>query len=297
MRAGIHIPDITLFVFGGVSRLSEDAKDPKTEIKIAAVGPLTSFALAGLFWIVATRFAVGLGLVEAVVRYLAWINVALGVFNLIPAFPLDGGRILRAVWWWRTGSLLRATRVSSDVGKGFAVVLMLLGAAQIFFGGLLPGVWLIFIGMFLRGMAEAGYKELVIRRSIQGMRVRDLELEEAPSVAPNATLRELVNDYFLRYGHDSFPVAVNGSIVGLVTLDAVKEVRESDRDRIRVGEVMRSLREEDVVRPDASVIEIVSRLGARSRLLVMEERGERVRGALSGSELARLLEVHRALAT
>jgi Zn-dependent protease len=297
LRSGIHIPDITLFLFGGVSRLSEDAKDPGTEFKVAAVGPLTSFALGGLFWLAATRLPLEPGLVEGVMRYLAWINVALGIFNLIPGYPLDGGRILRAAWWWRTRSLLRATRVASEAGKGFGVFLMLLGAGQIFFGGLLGGVWLIFIGMFLRGTAVAGYQELVIRRSIEGMRVRDVELEGAPSVAPDATVRELVNDYFLRYGYESFPVGQNGSIQGLITLDAVKQVPEPDRDRVRVREIMRGLRDEDIVRPDTSLIDTLGRLGARGRLLVVEERDRSVQGALSGRELVRLLEVHRALST
>ncbi|MBM4286420.1 MAG: site-2 protease family protein, partial [Deltaproteobacteria bacterium] len=154
IRSGIHIPEITLFIFGGVARLSEEPKDPKTELKIAVVGPLCSFALAALFWTLRVFLGGWLpDLFIAVLRYLAFINVALGIFNLVPGFPLDGGRILRALWWWRTGSLTRATKVAADLGKGFAVALMVLGALQIFAGALINGVWFLFIGLFLRGMS------------------------------------------------------------------------------------------------------------------------------------------------
>src|SRR3972149_724611 len=163
LRSGIEIPSITLFLFGGVSRLSEEAKNPKTELTIAIVGPLSSFALALLFWIAGEKLeGVIHPLAQAVVEYLSFINLALGIFNLIPGFPLDGGRVLRAIVWWRTGSIDRATRLVTDLGKGFAVTLMFLGAMLIFRGALLGGIWLIFIGMFLRGSAAPGEEQVYL---------------------------------------------------------------------------------------------------------------------------------------
>src|SRR5919198_2982046 len=177
-RAGIHIPEITLFIFGGVARLSEEAEDPKTELTIAIVGPLTSFALALLFWGLNRVLAPAPpSFAHASLTYLAWINMAVGIFNLIPGFPLDGGRVLRAFLWYRSGSLTRATRTASQVGKGFAMILMLLGALQIFTGSLLGGLWLIFIGMFLRGTAEGGYQEVVLRQALADVAVHEVMTE------------------------------------------------------------------------------------------------------------------------
>lgn len=142
---------------------------------MAVVGPLASFLLAGLFWgikVVFEEIIPSLGVI--VLEYLAWINVALGVFNLFPGFPLDGGRVFRAFWWWKTGSLRRATRLASDMGKGLALTLIILGGLEIFAGALLGGLWFIFIGMFLRGMAEGGYQGLILKQSLEAVEAREI---------------------------------------------------------------------------------------------------------------------------
>ena len=295
IRAGIEIPEITLFLFGGVSRLSEDPKDPRTELKVAAVGPLASFAIAGTFWLVRSWVGTEPQLVFAVVSYLAFINLAVGIFNLVPGFPLDGGRIFRAIWWWRTGSLTKATRTASDMGKGFALVLMFLGALEIFAGALLGGLWLIFIGMFLRGVAQASFQELISREILDEMRVEDLELEKAVSVGPDMNLKELVNDYFLRHGYHSFPVSRKGDVVGVITLSGVKEVPESERDRRTVSDTMEPLRDEHIIRPDTSLGDVLGKFRSGVQRLLVMERGE-LKGVMTHRELLRLLEVHKALA-
>lgn len=296
IRSGISIPEITLFLFGGVSRLSEDPKDPKTEFKVAVVGPLASFALAGIFWVSQSWTASEAQLVSAVVTYLAYINLAVGIFNLVPGFPLDGGRIFRAIWWWRTGSLTQATRTASDIGKGFALVLIFLGALEIFAGALLGGLWLIFIGMFLRGVAAASFQEMMSRQLLKEMRVDDLELEEIVSVSPDMTLQDVVNDYFLRYGYQGFPVSRNGETVGMITLSAVKNVPESERSQRTVSDAMEPLNDDQVIRPDTSLAEVFRRFrNGAERLLVMPEKGE-LEGVITHRELVRLLEVHQALA-
>jgi Zn-dependent protease/CBS domain-containing protein len=295
---GIAIPDITLFIFGGVSRLSEEATDAATEFKIAVVGPITSFAVAAVVWLVGNQLVSGPSVAQAVVTYLAWINLALGLFNLVPGYPLDGGRILRAIWWHRSGSLLQATRIASDVGKGFAAVLMVLGAVEIFTGALLGGLWLIFIGMFLRGVAQAGYQQAVLTRWLEGMRVRDVQLEQTPSVPPEMPLRELVDDYFFRYGLDGFPVVgKEGEALGVVTLQNVKDVPEARRGEVRVRDVMTHFENVPVLRLDTHLTEALNRFqeGA-SRLLVVDEDHE-VRGMLSQNELLRRMEIRQSLET
>lgn len=219
IRSGIRIPEITLFIFGGMARLSEDARDPKTELKIAIVGPLMSFALAGVFWLIRNGLSGGQpSIFVEIFRYLSWINVALGVFNLLPGFPLDGGRVLRAFMWWKTGSMMEATRVASNWGKGFAIALMIFGGLQIFSGVLIGGLWLIFIGMFLRGMAERTYQELTLRNSMEGTRAEDIMTRDVVTASADLSVKGLISDFFLRYGYRGFPVTTNGKVLGLISL-------------------------------------------------------------------------------
>jgi Zn-dependent protease/CBS domain-containing protein len=296
MAAGIQIPSITLFLFGGVSRLSEEAKDPRTELKIAVVGPFSSFALALLFWVARERLG-GLvhPLAEAVVEYLSLINLALGIFNLIPGLPLDGGRVLRAIVWWRTGSIDRATRLVSDLGKTFAVTLMFLGAILIFRGALLSGVWLIFIGMFLRGAAASEYEQLSLTRALQSVRVGDVMIQDPLTVPPDLTLSDLVNRYFLRYGYRGFPVEEAGKAVGLISVTDLAGLPESELRARSVRAAMRPLDASHVISREAPLMEALERVSPPGvgRLLVLE--GDRITGMITKTGLLRLLEIRQIL--
>lgn len=295
-RAGIPVAGITLFVFGGVSQVAENARDPKTEMKVAVVGPVCSFALALAFWGVhAALWGGEASLTGAVFRYLAWINVALGVFNLVPGFPLDGGRILRSVLWWKTGSLTRATRWAADVGKGFAYALMFLGAIQIFGGGLVGGLWFILIGMFLRTVAEGEYQQTVVRRSLEGVRVGDVMAEDVVTVSPELTVAELIDRYFLHYGYKGFPVLEGDRVAGIVALRNVRHLAKAEREQTTVGQLMVEIGDGDRAAPDLSLAEALRQMAIQGtgRLLVME--GDRLVGILTKAGLSRLLEVKRIL--
>ena len=294
--SGIRVPAITLFLFGGVSHMEEEARTPASELRIAAVGPLASFVLAGVFWGLHRALAPGLPpLAGAVISYLAWINAALGVFNLLPGFPLDGGRVLRAVAWWRTGSLRRATRLAADAGKGLAVGLMILGALQIFVGALLGGVWLILIGMFLRSMAEAGYQNLVLAQALEDVRAGDVAIRDPLTVSPELTLRELVDDHLLRHGYRAYPVVEGGRPIGVISVNDLQEVPPEKRDSMRVRERMRALEDSMRVSPDVPLADALRKLAAApgGRLLVL--RGDRLEGLLTKSGLARFVEIRQVL--
>jgi Zn-dependent protease/CBS domain-containing protein len=295
-RSGIHIPAITLFVFGGIAHLSEEAKNPKTEFQIALVGPVTSFVLAAVFWGLKTMLeATPSSLAVLIFHYLAYINLALGVFNLVPGYPLDGGRIFRAFWWWKTGSLARATKVASDMGKGFALVLMALGALEIFSGVLIGGLWLVFIGMFLRGLAEGGYQQTVMQQSLQGVEAQDVMVNEVVTVPPELTLHAVVNDYFLRYGYRGFPVAQNGDVVGMISLSEVTAVPEGERGDTTVKDAMVTMGERIRIAPEASLAEALQKMmrGGTGRLIVM--RNGKMAGLVTHTGVLRFLEVRRAL--
>jgi Zn-dependent protease/CBS domain-containing protein len=298
IRQGIDIPEITLFIFGGVSRLSQEPTDPKTEFKIAVVGPLTSFALAAAFGVLRV-FLQGFepSLITVVIGYLAWINLALGIFNLIPGFPLDGGRLLRAFLWWRTGSLTRATKVASDFGKGFAVAIMILGGLQIFAGALVNGLWFIFIGMFLRGMSVQGYEELVIRKSLEGVHVEEVMVREVVSVPPDLTVSQLIHDYFLHYAFRGFPVVENGRVLGVVSVAAVRQLPREVYDNRQVADIMTPLQDDLLIDAQASLADALVKMSRQEqdRLLVLK--GEKLAGLVTKTGLLRFVQIKQVLET
>lgn len=295
-RCGIAIPAITLFVFGGMAHMTEEAKNPTTELRIAIVGPLTSLALAAAFWGLATLLTVTPpSPVMVLCAYLAYINLALGVFNLLPGYPLDGGRVLRAIWWWKTGSLTQATRVASDMGKGLAFVLMALGAVQIFSGVLIGGLWLLFIGMFLRGLAEGGYQQTVIQQALEGVEVQQVMIYDVVTVPSESTLNEVVNDYFLRYGYGGFPVVRDGHVVGVISLAHIKTIPDKERGEKTVHEVMIPLGDQIRITPDASLAEALQKMAHEEtgRLIVMQN--GKMAGLLTHTGVLRVLEVRQVL--
>ncbi len=296
IRAGIKIPEITLFIFGGVARLSQEPTNPRTELKIAVAGPLASFVLALAFGVLARVLGGPVpGMVVGIFTYLAWINLALGIFNLVPGYPLDGGRILRALVWWRTGSVARATKLASNIGQGFAWALMILGGVQIFIGELIGGLWLIFIGMFLRGIAASGYQEVMVKQSLEGVPVKDLLVENPVTIAPEVTLERAASEYFLRYGHGGFPVVRDGTTLGLLSLAQIKDVPEEARKSKTAGDVMIPLDEDIRIHPDESLLGAFKKMTQRGigRLLVM--RGNEMVGMITKTGMLRFLEIKRLL--
>ena len=296
VSSGIQISEITLFIFGGVSKITAEPQDPVTELKVAIVGPLSSFALALIFWLAKGFFAgFDLPLITGIFSYLAWINLALGIFNLIPGFPLDGGRIFRALYWWKTGSLTRATRLAADLGKGFAVALMVLGGVQIFLGDLFGGIWFILIGMFLRGMSQRGYEEVVVRKSLEGVPVREIMTREVVTVQPDMTISQLVHDYFLHYTYGGFPVLADGRVVGVVSIAGVRQVPRQEQDVRKVAEVMEPVSDQLAIAGEVSLAEALSRMtqADQDRLLVMDQ--DRMIGLITRTTLLRFVQVKRLL--
>ncbi|MDA8387280.1 MAG: site-2 protease family protein [Nitrospiraceae bacterium] len=291
---GLSIPSITLFVFGGVSQLSEEAKDPASELKIAIAGPLSSIALAGIFY--------GLKLlasgsphriIGAVLGYLALINGALAVFNLIPGFPLDGGRVLRAYYWKKKGSFSKATRLASDIGKAVAVLLIIFGGLEVLAGGLISGLWLVFIGIFLRSVAQSGYQDVILRGLLNSTRVSDIMVLDVIKVPPGLSLDRLARDYFLHYGYKGFPVFDDETPIGLVSLADIRGIPEGVLPARTVREVMTPLNDQIVISPDIPLSQALPRMRQDGRLLVMA--GGRFLGLITKTGLMRFLEVKRVL--
>jgi len=295
MRRGIPVRSITLFLFGGATHAKVEAKGPGAELVIAAVGPLTSLALAGVF---AVGGIWGEGLlpreVAGALGYLAWVNLVLAVFNLVPGFPLDGGRVLRAIIWGATGSLARATRWASISGQAFGYLLVAAGLFFVFNGILGTGIWFAAIGWFLAQAARMGYEQMQVRRMLEEVEAEDVMAGDLRSMPEDLSLRDAVDDYFMRLDHGAFPVRDDGRTVGLLTLRTVKQVPREEWDRTRVREAMGSLGDQATVSPHASMADVTEKLEGDSHRVLVVEDGEIV-GIITPSDVARWLQRRQAI--
>jgi Zn-dependent protease/CBS domain-containing protein len=287
---GIAVREITLHVFGGVSHLGDEPRSPRDEFLIAVVGPLTSFGLAATLLGLSAWEGIPAGPTRAIVMYLAITNAAIGVFNLIPGFPLDGGRLLRSALWRWTGDVNRATRIAARVGDVFAIGLVGLGVLEVLNGVVFGGVWLVLLGFFLRGAADDGYSQTALREALGELKVRDIMANRVVTVGQHTTVAELV-ERFWRHHFTSFPVVDDGRVVGVAAIHDVERVAREQWAWTRVRDVMRPLDAELVVRPDEAVVRAlekasVNRLG---RLAVLDE--SRLVGYLSIRDIAHVLAV------
>jgi len=293
---GIRVQDITLFLFGGATRAKVDSRGPGDEFLIALVGPLTSGLVAGLFGIVA-----GLGgnvltrPLAGTLGYLAWTNLLLAAFNLVPGFPLDGGRLLRSAIWKTTGSLGRATRIASVAGQAVGWLLVAAGVAWLLAGDLAGGIWFAFIGWFLVQAARSSYQDLQLQQLLRGVEAEDVMAADLRRIPPELSLQEAVDDYFMRYDHSAFPVDEQGRTIGLLTLRGVRRVPREQWPTRRVREAMVPLDDQVVVAPDARMDGVVGKLqdGEAGRVLVAQD-GEVV-GIITPSDLTRWLRRWRTL--
>jgi Zn-dependent protease len=289
----VPIAGITLFALGGVSEMKQEPPSPSAEFLIAVVGPLASFVLAGLFWLIWLGLDRGDGEVTfaAVALYLVGLNAVVATFNLLPAFPLDGGRILRAVIWGITKNLKKATYLATRVGQGFAYLLIAFGAIFLFAGAGFQGVWMALIGFFLLQGAQASYTQVVLKEALTGVAVRDILIKDVVTVPPDLPARQLINGYFLTHGYGGFPVVENGRVLGLVSLSDVKRVATDDYDRLTVRELMTPLTDQLIIAPEEDVSVAFQRMaeGDLGRLVVME-RGRMV-GLVTKTGLSRFLQM------
>ena len=300
-RRGLPMRGITLFIFGGIAEMGEEAKDPKTEFLMAVAGPIASLFLGAVFYVL-YRLASG---AEAhpfwlgVTYYLAWINVILALFNLLPAFPLDGGRMLRAALWRWGDNLRKATRIAAGIGSGFGLVLMALGVVGIIGGNFVGGLWYVLIGLFLRGAAKASYHQVLVREYLEEVPVGRFMTRDPVALSPELTVEEAVEAYFFRLHHRLFPVVENGELVGCLSADDVHAVPREEWGGRRVGDVMRPCGADQLVDPEQDASDVLSGMAApdgRTRLMVVDRAGRLV-GVVSLKDLREHLAIRLKLDT
>jgi PDZ domain-containing secreted protein/Zn-dependent protease/CBS domain-containing protein len=292
---GQQIEGITLWLFGGVARLRGSPHSPGTELRVAAAGPAVSVALAALFggaalagdrldWPAA---------VQGVVDYLGRINLILLAFNLVPALPLDGGRILRAWLWRRQASFVAATRSAARAGRAFGIVLVTVGLLELFTGAGLGGVWLVFLGWFLIQAAQDEATMALQRQVLGGRRVRDLMTPDPVAVPPGLSVAELIELAARDRRFSTYPVVEGGRLVGVVPLRAVATVPTEERQRRRVRDLMVPAREVPTVSPDQEVVDALAALGDRGARAMVTTTDGRLVGVLAAADVARALEIER----
>ena len=293
-RNGVEVDGIVLWLFGGVARLKGDAPDPLADLRIAGVGPLVSLALGVVFgalaWVV-SGFGVG-GIVLGVLGWLALINVVLAIFNLVPAAPLDGGRILRAVLWHLRGDRTSAAVSAAKAGRVFGSALIGLGLAQVVFLPGIGGLWLMLIGWFVTAAAGAEEQQARIQDVLAGLRTRDLMTPDPVTVRPEVSVAAMLSDYVLRHRFASFPVVdADDRLVGLITLNRIRALDPEQRAATRVGDIACGRDDVVLTGPDEPLTSVLPRLSSSEdgRAVVVQE--GRVIGILSPTDIARMLQV------
>jgi Zn-dependent protease/CBS domain-containing protein len=274
---GMPVRAITLFLLGGVAEIEREPPSPKAELLMALAGPAMSVVLAGVFIVAASALGAVEGL-TAVLSYLATLNLVLAVFNLIPAFPLDGGRALRAALWSWRGDIAWATRVAAATGGGFGLFLMGAGVVLALTGSLAAGLWWILIGAFVRGAARESVAQLTSERVLAGRPVSRFMTTEVDTADPDMTLRTFVDDHLYRHHHDLYPVIEGGRVVGVIGRREVKAVPGDQWEAARVRDAMRPLAEADAIDASADAAEALARMQRErlGRLVVLRD------GALAG---------------
>jgi Zn-dependent protease/CBS domain-containing protein len=292
---GLRVEGITLFIFGGVSHLGAEPKSPADEVQIAVAGPLASFAIGatclGLF--IAT-LPLGSNGLSALLNYLAIINTALGIFNLVPAFPLDGGRVLRAAIWRSKGSFTKATVAAAMTGRVLAYALMGVGVLFAVSGNFM-GLWWVIMGLFLNQAAGASAERARIRQQLRGTPVRRIMSCDVVSLAPEQSLAEVIEGAFLRHHHGGYPVTEAAAVLGILTLKDVRSQPREEWARRTVRDAMTPLQDAEMAHPNDDIVEVLERMlrAGRSQLPVVED--SRLAGMLTQQDILEFLQVRSTL--
>lgn len=292
-RYGVSMKEITLFIFGGVAHMEEDPPSPKAEFMIAVVGPLSSCLLA-----ISAFLLYKLGIhsvwpvtITGVLNYLSWLNMILAVFNLIPAFPLDGGRILRsALWRWKK-DMRWSTNIATQIGSGFGLMLIIMGIFYIVRGNFVGGLWWFLIGLFVRAAAQSSYRQVLARNLFHTKKVKDLMITNPVSVPRSISLDDFIRDYVYKYHFQAYPVLSFGRLTGCIFLKQIASIPREEWTQHTVGAIALPCSTDITIGPEEDAnkaLEVMNRTG-NSRLLVVN--GDELAGIISLKDMLALLSL------
>jgi len=286
-RYKIFIESITLFIFGGVAQMKGEPPHPKAEFMIAIAGPLSSFFLSVIFFFLSGNTTSG---IKALFSYLTQINLIIGVFNLIPGFPMDGGRVLRSIIWEKKKNFYYATQKASSIGQKIALFFIIFGIFSIF-TGMPGGLWLMLIGWFLYTAAQASYQQSTLQESLSGIKVRDIMVKDIVTLSSFITVDEAVNNYFLRYGYGGFPIIDDGKFLGIVTLKEVKNIHRENWEREKVADILVPHEKRWEVSPEDDVMKALELMikEDKGRLVIIEN--NKLSGLITRNGIARYVQI------
>jgi Zn-dependent protease len=296
LRYSIPVRSITLFLFGGVAQIGAEPPTAIAELLIAIAGPLVSLALAALFFVVQPLVA-GIEPLLGLAKYLAYINLALVLFNLIPGYPLDGGRVFRAIVWSITGNMRRATLIAANVGRFFAFLLIFVGVWQMFSGNFSGGLWIAFIGWFLDNAASGQLQQTMSQGLLEGHRVSQAMSTRCTAVSADLTLQQLVDDHILGSGQRCFLVNRGDATVGLMTLHRIKEVPRPAWATTTAAQVMLPLAQSKQIDPDTELWAALQEMDRDGVNQLPVTRGQQVVGMLSRDDVISFLRTLQELGT
>jgi Zn-dependent protease/predicted transcriptional regulator len=294
IKQGEKVRSITLFILGGVAQINEEPDQPLKEFAMSFVGPLSSLIIALIFFIVSLLLRGVSQPLRASAIYLAIVNVGLAIFNLLPGFPMDGGRILRSIIWKITGDLKKATRIASNTGQAFSFLLIFLGILRIL-GGNLSGIWIILIGWFLHSAAVRGYEQVVVKTMLEGLKAEDLMNKEFETVSSYLKVQNLVDDYILKKKERVFLVSDNGDLKGIVCLEDVKETPREKWTSATVGEIMTPRQKLEAVSLHDDGNQILNSLTTKDIHQVPVMDGEKIAGIICRTDILRFLQLRSEL--
>ncbi len=294
-KYGINVDKITLFIFGGLAHLSRDAKTPDHELRISAAGPLASLGLFIGFRAVYVVFSgiIPIEPVAAIGLFVSNLNLVIAAFNSVPAMPLDGGRILRALIWKYSGSRNRGTKIASIAGGVFSNLLIFFGIIFIVQGNMLNGVWLCMIGLFLGQSSRFQAQNIKLEKLFHGMTVRNLMTTDIISVSPGMTVDQVIRGFFYNYKHPCFPVIDKGEILGLLTVHSLKNVHRDEINRVRVEQIYLPLDTSFTISPDEEMVNVLQMImrNPLGRFLAIED--GRLSGIISKTDILKYISIHQ----
>ncbi|MFQ6122844.1 MAG: site-2 protease family protein [Dehalococcoidales bacterium] len=294
---GIPVKSITLFIFGGIAHMTREAARHGAELKMAAAGPTSSLAIGGFFFLLHLLIRDISEPVMAMAFWLAQVNVILAVFNLIPGFPLDGGRVFRSLLWRFSGNYKRSTRIATRVGRGVGYLFVLAGILIIFLFSeqWFSGLWLAFIGWFLNNAASASYRQAQWQGALQEVTVSELMTSDCPAILPDVTVKRLVQEYIFTRGHRCFLVADEGELKGILTLQNIKSVAQPNWEMMPVKNIMTPVEQLKIAYPSQHALEVLEQMNENdiNQMPVVSE--GRVIGLITRDSLLRFLRTRAEL--
>ena len=294
---GLPIAGITLFIFGGVAEMEDDPPGPRTEFLMALAGPAASALLGLCFWGL-RALGQGAGVpvpVNGVLGYLSSVNVSLAAFNLLPAFPLDGGRVLRSLLWrWRR-DIQWATHVASWIGSLFGNLLIGLGTLVLLLGNIIGSIWLIVVGMYLRTTSRASYRQLSIQQALRGERVQQFMQDEPVTVSPTTSVTDLAQEYIYRYHYRTFPVVDGATLVGCISTRTIQDIPRSEWGHHTVGELIKGCSPDNTIGKSAGAIHALSKMSRTGNSQLMVVDGDRLVGVITLKDMLDFLSHKLAL--